>query len=199
MCIKWHQNCNTIRKEDTLPESLQSELSRFQKGYPLFIIIFLNSYATLCILLNTICADISFQESGKGQHAQRPRRLRIGIPIYFLTVVELKYSSIINHCADISFQKNGKGQYAQRPRRLRIGIPICFTAVVELKCSSIINHCADILFIQRESRFQKGYPLFYHIFKSLCRFMCSFNTICAKYHFYQYRRMDQSPLHIKVV
>ena len=156
MCIKWHQNCNTIRKEDTLPESLQSELSRFQKGYPLFIIIFLNSYATLCILLNTICADISFQ-------------------------------------------KNGKGQYAQRPRRLRIGIPICFTAVVELKCSSIINHCADILFIQRESRFQKGYPLFYHIFKSLCRFMCSFNTICAKYHFYQYRRMDQSPLHIKVV
>ena len=60
--------------------------SRFQKGYPLFIIIFLNPYATLCILLNTICADISFQESGKGQHAQRPRRLRIGIPIYFLMI-----------------------------------------------------------------------------------------------------------------
>lgn len=62
----------------------------------------------------------------------------------------------------------------KRPRRLRIGIPIWFTAVVELKCSSIINHCADILFIQRESRFQKGYPLFYHISKPICYFMYPF-------------------------
>ena len=72
----------------------------------------------------------------------------------------------------------------KRPRRLRIGIPIWFTAAVELKCSSIINHYADILFIQRESRFQKGYPLFIIIFLNPYATLCVLlNTICANRSF----------------
>ena len=41
-----------------ISESLHSDLSRFRKGYPLFIIISLNPPATLCILLNIFCAYI---------------------------------------------------------------------------------------------------------------------------------------------
>lgn len=72
----------------------------------------------------------------------------------------------------------------KRPRRLRIGIPIWLIAAVELKCSSIINHCADILFIQRESRFQKGYPLFIIIFLNpYATLYILLNTICANVSF----------------
>ena len=104
MCIKWHQNCNTIRKQDTLPKSLQSELSRFQKGYPLFIIIFLNPYATLCVLLNTTCADISFQREGKCAQGGFEQVSLFGLLL-------LQSSNIIRlntTCAGISFQSEGK-------------------------------------------------------------------------------------------
>ena len=88
-------------------------------------------------------------------YAQRPRRLRIGIPIYFLTAIELKYLCLIYRYVSISFREQRK---PPKPPT-----PLCGAAKS---------------FSERVSSF------YYHIHKSISHFMYSFKSylrLCIHY------------------